>query len=280
MKQYRVLGWCVLVAMIVFGVINCGGGDSGNPTGPSEADGPLEQFQCASLKQHGRIINGTPTSLQDWPSMVSLGTGAVGTDGHECGGALIHPNWVVTAAHCFDDPGMTTVTLGTASLDSDDAERIGIAAIMVHEGWNSQASNNHDIALVRLMTPSSKSWARIDRDSLAQPGVTGVAAGWGNTSTDDEVYLPELRQVSLPVISNAECAQVHDGITGNMFCAGYANGAQDTCQGDSGGPLMINNSVAGLVSFGAECGVTYGVYTRVANYATWISTTICNAELP
>lgn len=60
-------------------------------------------------------------------------------------------------------------------------------------------------------------------------------------------------------------------VTDNMFCAG-ANG-EDTCQGDSGGPVVINNRLAGLVSWGLACGslTTPGVYTRVRNYRRWIA---------
>jgi secreted trypsin-like serine protease len=75
-----------------------------------------------------------------------------------------------------------------------------------------------------------------------------------------------------------------DPLTGNMLCAGEADGARDACNGDSGGPLftMVDGKPVqvGVVSWGegpidaeASCGHAnaYGIYTRLANYTDWIN---------
>lgn len=61
-------------------------------------------------------------------------------------------------------------------------------------------------------------------------------------------------------------------LTNNMFCAGYGEGGIDSCQGDSGGPIVYNGTLLGLVSWGHGCARANapGVYTKVANYITWI----------
>lgn len=88
----------------------------------------------------------------------------------------------------------------------------------------------------------------------------------------------EIREVDLPLSSTAACKAAYgDGITANMFCAGYADQPKDTCQGDSGGPLFIRNPQntdwiqVGIVSFGGVCGTGIGVYAKLANYLDWIN---------
>lgn len=78
-----------------------------------------------------------------------------------------------------------------------------------------------------------------------------------------------------------------DRLTANMICAGTTSGVRDACNGDSGGPLFIEKAdgpeQVGIVSWGegpldagAACGHAnaYGVYTRVANYADWLKSTM------
>lgn len=88
---------------------------------------------------------------------------------------------------------------------------------------------------------------------------------------------PILRFVTLPVISNVDCAKSYGSvIISSNICTSGVN-AKSSCQGDSGGPktVLINNKRVqiGIVSFGAEKGCTYGypaVFTRVGSYLTWI----------
>lgn len=88
----------------------------------------------------------------------------------------------------------------------------------------------------------------------------------------------EVRQIDLPLTDNASCARATGfSLTANMLCAGYTNQPKDTCQGDSGGPLFVRNSQnsdwlqVGIVSFGGVCGVSYGIYSKPANYLDWIA---------
>lgn len=84
--------------------------------------------------------------------------------------------------------------------------------------------------------------------------------------------------MTLPVISNTECARSYGSIIlSSNICASGSN-ARSSCQGDSGGPktVVINSRPVqiGIVSFGAERGCTLGypaVFTRVDSYLTWIA---------
>ena len=81
---------------------------------------------------------------------------------------------------------------------------------------------------------------------------------------------------SVPLVSNAVCsADYNQAIGDGMLCAGYATGGVDSCQGDSGGPMVCNQKLAGIVSWGVGCAQpnTPGVYTNVAYYNNWITST-------
>lgn len=107
----------------------------------------------------------------------------------------------------------------------------------------------------------------------------GLVIGWGVTEQGGTVS-PVLREVQVPIVSNAECRSRSYGmrVTDNMLCAGEPEGGRDACQGDSGGPLHVFNKTneryheVGVVSWGEGCAAPnkYGVYTRVNRYLTWI----------
>uniref|UniRef100_A0A3B3HLP0 Peptidase S1 domain-containing protein n=1 Tax=Oryzias latipes TaxID=8090 RepID=A0A3B3HLP0_ORYLA len=93
-----------------------------------------------------------------------------------------------------------------------------------------------------------------------------------------------LQEVSVPIVSNTQCRDSYSSLTSNMMCAGLTEGGKDSCQGDSGGPLVSKNDTrwvqAGVVSFGYECAQPNfpGVYTRVSEYQTWISSQVRGSQ--
>ncbi|XP_072035696.1 mannan-binding lectin serine protease 1-like [Amphiura filiformis] len=117
---------------------------------------------------------------------------------------------------------------------------------------------------------------RVDHDT------SGVLTGWGFTETGAQSDV--LKEVYVPLVSRETCrASTEHVVTSNMVCAGATEGGSDSCKGDSGGALMFVNSTIlpdrfyayGIVSWGdVDCGSagTYGVYTRVENYANWVLT--------
>lgn len=249
-----------------------------------------------------QIIGGTLADDGEYPWQVALvdATQTNPYNGQFCGGSIIAPGWVLTAAHCVveDDgtvsnPAALDVVAGVNLLSSGQTsgtqgQRRKVSQIIVHSSYNPQTLDN-DLALLRLAAPLSLN-AKVQPVPLAAqtdsqwfaPGLTATVSGWGRTNPPPQqpvLWPNDLMEVQVPIVDQTICAAAYPGaITANMLCAGYPTGGKDSCQGDSGGPLIVPDGgggwlQAGIVSWGEGCAQPnqYGVYTRLANYTGWIN---------
>ncbi|KAJ6641016.1 Serine protease 2 [Pseudolycoriella hygida] len=233
-----------------------------------------------------RIIGGSPAAPGQFPFHV-LFIGSDDFGSYWCGASFLSPNWLLNAAHCV-------VGLQRATVYSIDDLSIGyrwsssvISAI--YAGEYDPYTLFYDIALNKISNPAQFSdyinYIQLPRGNVNNTftGYNAHVQGFGLMSDSGEVS-DVLQYTTLPIISNAECAEVFE-INSLIMCASTTSG-QSTCSGDSGGGLFVGNvhshvnrEIIGIVSFGAYAGCTLGYpvgFTRVTGFIDWIDFIMAN----
>ncbi|MFE1115354.1 trypsin-like serine protease [Streptomyces rochei] len=236
-----------------------------------------------------KIIGGTETTISTAPWMAQLwyydDTGAE-TVSFFCGGAVIAPTKILTAAHCvdgYDWYGHGAVITGTAQLPEEDdlhgGTVSGVWRQWSHPSYDAVAIDN-DMAVLTLPNPvDAKPIPMTTADDTASyaAGTDAKVYGWGRTSSTSPLISQVLKSATLPIQSDATCAEAwgSDFVKGHMVCAGEPatgsdEGTVSACNGDSGGPLVVGGRIVGVVSWGVEDCVAegaYSVFSKVSTYA-------------
>ncbi|MFD5826786.1 S1 family peptidase [Lentzea sp. NPDC060358] len=232
---------------------------------------------CALLGSSGvaaadvQVVGGRRASIEANPWVVFL-TDAYGNQ--FCGGTLVAPAKVLTAAHCAQGRSARELRVVAGREDkTDDGSGVSVtpASVWIHRLYAS-ADQGEDVAVLTLREPlpyTPLPFAELTDRALYQPGTELRALGWGRTVENGRTSR-YLLQATVPVLPDDYCVESYPQfVRADMFCAGYEGGKVDTCQGDSGGPIVAGGKLVGITSWGEGCARKGkpGVYVRVSRYA-------------
>uniref|UniRef100_A0A8V0X5S5 Peptidase S1 domain-containing protein n=1 Tax=Gallus gallus TaxID=9031 RepID=A0A8V0X5S5_CHICK len=241
------------------------------PSGP--------ELECGQQHDRGRVVGGSAARPGEWPWQVSLQLWGQ----HFCGGTLVAPQWVLSAAHCFQgpngsraDPTAWRAVVGRLRLRDSGGQERAVTAVVLHEGYR-RVEGGHDLALIRLETPVSLG-SRAGIICLPKPrypfafGTPCWITGWGNVA--ENVSLPAdepLQKVSQDLLSPPICNCLHSNLRRRELMRPATPG-----MADSGGPISCLSGgrwvQAGVLSFAVGCGRPSGpvLATALAEHAGWL----------
>lgn len=294
------VGWLSIGALLACGEAVPAAEETDRATTEDITTKPEERIVGGEQTPAARIVNGKPTESGTRQWQVALMDMRGDIPKLHCGGTVIDPHWVLTAAHCVEKFSAEEIEVlaGTHDLSKDgqeEGQRIRVVAIVIHENFRTDIENSaiyfgYDIALLELERKADvgKIVALPDAkrpEAIDAAGVEATVIGWGWLHGEAYETTELLMEVVLPLVDEETCRDAYPdehekhgrpAINDRTLCAGLSEGGKDACHGDSGGPLVVRDGTEwvqiGIVSWGTGCAQRdrYGVYTRTKPFRKWV----------
>lgn len=234
-------------------------------------DSPVRAEVTGPGEAQPQIVGGQPVPDGKYSFMAVLDIQDAGGS-FLCGGTLIDPDSVLTAAHCVDGANSVRLAVGRTVMSENQGQESFATEWFVHPRYEGTVDDRYDAAVLTLDDPVDNitpiKLATAKQDGLEKPGRNLTVAGWGTTREGGNTS-DRMREVSVPVVSDARAREAYGSrwYFPTLMVAAGAKG-EDSCQGDSGGPLFkpsVPRAQVGIVSFGYGCARASfpGVYTEV-----------------
>lgn len=238
----------------------------------------LAVVSCHPLSNNGRIVGGIEIDIKERPFQIALNIYNDSEIVQMCGGAIVNPDTILTAAHCLVEGYKLNIRAGSSS-QFKGGVIVDVKEAIPHPEYNTTTFYN-DIAILKLETPLTfsdtiKPILLADETFDAPDGEICVVSGWGDMEFSTGTFPEFLRMVEVPVVNRNVCskayATLNTKVTEKMICTGTT--MKDACQKDSGGPLTYKGVHVGVVSLGYKCGGPGGfpgIYAKTATYRDFI----------
>ncbi|KFZ65996.1 Coagulation factor X, partial [Antrostomus carolinensis] len=202
-----------------------------------------------------------------------------------CGGTILNEYFILSGAHCVNEPKDLSVLVGMVDKEKEEPSRAKhrVEKIIKHDKFDTETFDS-DIALLKLEEPITFSEdvvpACLPEEDFANDILMnqtfGIVSGFGSMF-ERARPVKRMKVLQIPYVDRDTCKlALRKPVTENMFCAGYDKDGKDACRGDGGGPHVTQYNgtyfVTGIISWGEGCGRQgkYGVYTNLSKFLPWI----------